>query len=142
MLEKERMDIISLDIKKVAVQFIKFGIVGLSNTFVSLLVYYIFVYLGLNYLIANTIAFIISVLNAYYWQNRYVFDKGGQSHLVALFKVYLSYGFSFLVSTGLLFVMVNMLDISKYIGPLIVLIVTVPLNFVINKFWAYKEKRY
>ena len=53
-------------------QFIKFGIVGLSNTLIAYLVYAVCIYIGLHYLLANVIAFAVSVLNAYYWSDRYV----------------------------------------------------------------------
>lgn len=55
-----------------------------------------------------------------------------------LIKVYISYGSTFLLSTGLLYLMVDIAGISEYIAPLINLCATVPLNFVLNKFWVFK----
>ena len=53
-------------------QFIKFGIVGVSNTLISLAVYQLALNaLGLHYLAANALGLVISVVNAYYWNNRY-----------------------------------------------------------------------
>jgi len=119
-------------------QFFKFGIVGLSNTFISLGIYYFLVYFEVNYIIANTIAFIISVLNAYYWNNKYVFERKEKGHAKSIIKVFMSYGSTFLLGTVLLFLMVNFMGISEWIAPLINLIVTIPLNFLLNKFWAFK----
>ena len=48
-----------LKYEKIVVQFIKFGIVGLSNTLIYLLVYYILLYLKVPYIIANGVGFII-----------------------------------------------------------------------------------
>jgi putative flippase GtrA len=31
--------------------------------------------------------------------------------------------------------------INKYIAPIINLVIAVPINFVMNKFWAYKQKK-
>lgn len=121
-----------------AVQFLKFGVIGLANTFLSLSIYYFFVYVGVNYLLANTIAFIITVANSYFWNNRYVFRKTSAGHLKAITKVYICYGATFLISTFLLYVMVDWLGISKYIAPILNLFVTVPLNFILNRFWAFK----
>ena len=60
-------------------QFIKFGIVGVSNTLISLAVYQLALNaLGLHYLAANALGLVISVVNAYYWNNRCVF--GGDWH--------------------------------------------------------------
>ena len=57
------------------IQFIKFGLVGVSNTVVNYLVYIFFVFIGVHYVIANILGFLISVLNAFYWGNRYVFKE-------------------------------------------------------------------
>ena len=57
-------------------QFVKFGIVGLSNTLIAYAVYAACVWLGCHYLVANGLGFVVGVLNAYYWSDRYVFKKG------------------------------------------------------------------
>lgn len=131
------------DLKKLIVQFIKFGIVGVSNTLISLAIYYILVYFNCNYIVANTIGFIISVLNAYYWNNKYVFkskeELGKRDKIKKLVKVYMSYGVTFVLSTVLLYVMVDLMHISEYLAPILNLCVTVPINFVMNKLWAFKK---
>lgn len=119
-------------------QFLKFGIVGVSNTLISLIIYYTLVYFKCNYIIANAIGFIISVLNAYYWNKHYVFKNKNQSKLKEIIKVYFSYGITFVLSTVLLYEMVDVLHVSKYIAPIINLCITVPLNFILNKLWAFK----
>jgi len=123
---------------ELAKQFLKFGIVGISNTLISLAIYYILVYLGVHYLIANIVAFVISVCNAYFWNSRYVFKKRNRSNVKSFIRTVVSYGFTFLLGTGLLFIMVELLHISLWIAPLINLCVTTPLNFVLSKFWAFK----
>lgn len=122
-------------------QFFKFGLVGISNTLISLAVYYILVAFGVNYILANTMGFLISVINAFFWNYRYVFkDKTETSIPKSFTKVFLTYGISFLVSTVLIWFMVDILHISEWIAPLIRLVVTVPLNFVLNKLWAFRKK--
>lgn len=122
-------------------QFVKFGIVGLSNTLISLSIYYIFIFINKDlYLIGNTVGFVVSVLNSYYWNNRFVFKAENRNHIKALSKTFLSYGTTFVLGTVLLIVMVKVLMISEVIAPLLNLIITVPLNFMLNKFWAFKEK--
>ena len=123
-------------------QFIKFGIVGLSNTLIAYLVYAVCIYIGLHYLLANVIAFAVSVLNAYYWSDRYVFKKGaGESRnaIKTLLKTYVAYGSTGLfLASVLLWLYVDLLHISEYIAQLLVLVVTIPLNFIINKYWSFK----
>ena len=119
-------------------QFIKFGIVGASNTAISLVLYYLLVYFGIHYLIANTVGFMAGVVNAYYWNNKYVFQKKTSGSFGAFMKTFTSYFLTFLLSTALLFIMVHWMSVSSWVAPIINLAITVPLNFIINKYWAFK----
>lgn len=128
---------------KVLVQFIKFGIIGVANTLISLGTYYLLVFLGVNYLIANTAGFILGTANAYYWNNKYVFKKKENEKRSAAesgIKVFVSYGVTYLISTVLLYFWVDILGISKNIAPIISVFITTPLNFLLNKLWAFKSK--
>lgn len=156
------------------IQFIKFGLVGVSNTLVNYVVYLIFISLGFGIVVSNTFGFLISVLNAYFWGSRFVFkeDKTKEKRVwwKVLLKTYASYALGFVLNTLLLILWVEILNIGKYFGfvgeiigwasgfitflpesltaeeiseiiaPIINIFVTVPINFVINKFWAYRQK--
>ena len=127
------------------VQFIKFGIVGVSNTLVGLGIYYLCFYaFGWYYQIGNVLSFIISVSNSYYWNSKYVFKMGERrsfsQHISAYVKTLTAYGSTFLLSTFLLWFWVEAAGISEGIAPLINLCITIPLNFVINKFWTFRKK--
>jgi len=124
---------------KALLQFIKFGIVGVSNTLIALTVYYVLLFVGAHYLLANVISFAISVLNAYYWNSKYVFKSNENRKYRQVLNTYAAYGITFLLSTGLLFIMVDVIGISEFIAPLINLCITVPLNFILNKFWVFKK---
>lgn len=122
-------------------QFFKFGIVGISNTAISLGVYYLFVWLGVHYVIANGIGFVLSVINSFFWNSKFIFkDKQEHSTWRAFLKVFASYGMSFLMSTVLITVFVEVLHISEWLAPILRLVLTVPFNFIMNKLWAFKEK--
>ncbi|MBO6232115.1 MAG: GtrA family protein [Ruminiclostridium sp.] len=157
------------------IQFIKFGIVGVSNTLVNYIVYLIFFSIGVPYLIANALGFIISVLNAWFWGSRFVFkeDETKQKRVwwQVLLKTYASYLLGFFINSFLLWVWVDVLNVGQYfgfvgdilngvtgivgmqpkeytaetlsgiVGPIINIFVVVPINFVINKFWAYRQKK-
>lgn len=122
-------------------QFIKFGMVGVLNTMLAYIInngsYYL---LNLNEQISNIIAFIITVFISYILNNKYVF-KGNinRNFIKGLLKVYMSYFITGILITGiLLYYEVRVLLIPNYIASLLNLIVTVPLNFILNKFWAFK----
>lgn len=132
-------------------QFLKFGVVGVSNTIVSYVTYLISLYLlkkaaisdNYNYLIAQAIQFIISVAWSYYWNNKKVFIlKEGEtrSFWKSLFKTYVSYSFTGLFMNSILLIFwVEILKISSVIAPIFNLVISVPVNFIINKYWAFKK---
>ena len=126
---------------RVCIQFIKFGVVGLSNTAISLALYYLFVWINPNlYMVGNVVGFIVSVANAFFWSRRYVFTGGKESFMKGLLKSYIAYGGSFLLATGLLFLQVEKLGVSREIAPILNLLITIPLNFLVNKFWTFQTR--
>lgn len=130
-------------------QFIRFGIVGCSNTVIFYVIYLLILYmmsplsLSWDYVVGNVVAFLISVFWSFYWNERFVFqiqNRNIQARLRALVKTYVSYGFSGLILNNVLsLIWVNVFDIDKRIVPIINLIITVPVNFIMNKLWAFKE---
>lgn len=124
------------------IQFIKFGLVGVSNTAISLVVYYIFLWIDRDlYLAGNIVGWVASVANAFFWNNKYVFtseSSGWKAGIKKIGKTYLSYGATFVLSTILLYLEVEILSWSAAVSPLINLFITIPLNFLLNKFWAFR----
>lgn len=129
-------------------QFIKFGMVGVTNTLLSYFLNIGVLYLlkdaalSYDYVIANVVAFFISVLWSFYWNNRLVFDtkQGIGNILKALLKTYVAYSVTGIVLNNILsFVWIDLLGISKLIAPMINLLFSVPINFLLNKYWAFKE---
>lgn len=131
------------------VQFVKFCIVGLSNTAVA---YFLNIAILImlkdaewrwDYIFANVSSFTISIFWSFFWNNKYVFKEKPdeqRNKWKALGKTFLSYGFTgYILSSILLFVLVDVFEISKYIAPLLTLIITVPVNFLLNKLWAFRS---
>ena len=157
-------------------QFIKFCIVGLSNTIICEGIYVVLLFFGVHYLAANIIGNLISILNAYYWSNKYVFKAEEGEQRVwwkVLLKTYATYGFSMVLSAGLLVFWLEIVKLEQFMGPVLTLlgnlgilgalskvgivleakilseilaaginlIITIPLNYVINKYWAFQKER-
>ena len=126
------------DQKKSFMQFVKFCLVGVSNTLISLAVYYVFVIIDARlYIIGNAVGFVVSVLNAYFWNSKFVFDKKDEK-VKTVVKTFIAYGTNLIIGTALLYLFVDVCGLSEFIAPLLNLIVTIPLNYVLNKFWVMK----
>lgn len=155
MIDKLRVLLEKLEQGRLAplVQFVKFGLVGVSNTAISygieMLGYYV-VFARVNWpervriAVVTAIAFAVSVLNSYYWNNRYVFKdaerKTFRDHLKALLKMAACYALTGLVLAPLLKVWIHERGVAYWLASLLTLVVTVPLNFVLNKLWAFRKR--
>ena len=110
----------------VFIQFIKFGLVGVSNTIVSGVIYFLLntVILPGVWIVASVVSWVISVLWAYFMQNIFVFKEDkNKEHRVwwkTLIKTYMTYAFTGLILNNiLLFLWVNVIDIAQYSGAII-----------------------
>lgn len=132
--------------KTTFIQFVKFGIVGVSNTLMSYMINVIVLLLlapkniSWDYFVANIVSFLISVLWSFFWNYSFVFEKKENKNVwIMLLKTYISYGVTGLVLANVMsYVLVGIIGVSKYIAPLIVLLISVPVNYVLNKFWAFR----
>ena len=111
-------------------QFIKFGLVGVSNTDVSMAVYYIFLWISPDlYMVGSILGTILSIANAFFWNDKFVFAGNANDWR------------SKLKSNALLWIEVAFFSVSKSIAPIVNLLVTIPLNFVINKLWTFRNEK-
>lgn len=137
--------------KRNMIQFIKFCLVGVSNTLIGYLVYLMTIFLlsktemAWDVYVGNTVSFIISVFWSFILNNRFVFtlNEGEKRNIwKSLLKTYISYAFSGLILTNVLStVWINMIGIPKAIAPLFCLPISIPVNFLLNKKWAFKIKK-
>lgn len=130
--------------RQIAMQLIRFGIVGVLNNIISLTVYYLVVHFHPScYLFGNALGFLVSTMNAYLCNRRFVFhaQKDKTSRGQYLLKTYCVYTLSLFVSTALLFLLVDILGVSNNIAPLCALMVTVPMNYLMNRFWIYRSDK-
>lgn len=121
-------------------QFINFSIVGVINMILSYVLYSFCIYMELHHQIANQISFWISVLNGYLLNKYWVFQRGdsgrGRTESIKYFAVY---GFNFVLGIFLLYLYVDVLNINKYLAPVISIPITVPMNYLLNKKWVFKK---
>ncbi len=130
-------------------QFIKFGLVGVSNTLISYIVemlgYYVFLtgwaHEQGKVITVTALSFVISTMNAYYWNNRYVFQGDRHTwrrHLAAYLRAAACYALTGLLLAPAVKLWLVQISVPFWIASLSTLVLTIPLNFILNKFWAFK----
>ena len=127
--------------KDTLAEFFKFGIVGIINTLLSYglsnLFYYIF---KLHEQIVNIIVFVITVGISYLLNKKFVF-KSSENSKKSIVKVYISYGITLILSAVLIHVEVRVLSVPYYLALIMNLCVTVPINYLLNKFFVFGNKK-
>jgi putative flippase GtrA len=119
-------------------QFLKFSLVGASNTLISFVLYYILIKLGLHYIISNVLAYSAGVVNSYILNSTWVFRDNSQpgSKLFKFITVNLG---ALLLSSSLLYLCVDTLGINKIISQVIVTALVLLVNYTGNKLWTFKN---
>lgn len=135
---------------KILIQFFKFGMVGVSNTLLSLGVTYLMMAVfrygfSLDNIwtldAATTVGYIAGVCNSYFWNKRYVFRNSTEKDGRKVFsRMFICYGVTYFLSMLLMNVLVNTLHVPSVIAPIPRLLLTIPLNFAANKLWAFKDR--
>ena len=122
------------------IQLAKFGIVGLSGYVVNLVVYaFLLKQVGLHYLLAATVSFLVAATNNYIWNRVWTFrhQRGHVAYQGLRFLVVavLAYGANLLLLTGL----VEVIGIDEIAAQAIAVVLVTPLNFLGNKLWSFRR---
>ena len=124
-------------------QFIKFALVGASNSAVYLGVYYMLVCSSstlLAALIGQSTAWILSVANSFVWNRKFVFDASAEVWWRAMGKTFAGYSSCFVLSSVLTVIQLELLGIPAAIVPIVNLPIMGPINFLILKYWAFRNR--
>jgi len=128
---------------KLQLQFIKFALVGASNSAVYLSVYYAFIWGGNTLfmaLVGQSVAWTLSVANSFVWNRKFVFDESEEIWWRAMGKTFAGYSTCFFLSSLLTFIQIEFLGLPAAIVPMVNLPIMGPINFVMLKYWAFRNR--
>lgn len=112
-------------------EFFRFLVVGGINTAASYVIY-VLVSLVAHYVVAYTISTIAGIVISYVLNAVYVYrTKLSLARAAAYPVVYVvQYG----LGVALLYVLVDRMGISKFIAPLIIVVLTIPITFLLSRY--------
>jgi putative flippase GtrA len=111
-------------------EFTRFIFWGGVNTLLGYLLYALLL-LFLQYLVAYTITYLTGILISYYLNSRFVFRREvGLRKAVQYPLVYLV---QYLLGTGALYLLVQVLKVNKLVAPAIVILLTIPVTFLLGR---------
>lgn len=120
-------------------EFILYAVFGILTFLVNFIAYFIFLGLGINYLISNVFAWVFSVLFAYVTNRTWVFESKSPSILKEMSLFFGGRIFSGVVDTTLMYLFIDVLVIGDLISKTVVQIIVIILNYVFSKWIVFKK---
>lgn len=118
-------------------------IFGVLTTLINFIVYIFFTRIvEANFLISNALAWFLSVVFAFFTNKVYVFDSR-DFDIGFLLKEFIQFtvsrGITGLLDVGLLYLFVSIMHIEDLISKIIIGIIVTLLNYIVSKFYVFKE---
>jgi putative flippase GtrA len=122
----------------VAVQFVKFGIVGVSNTLLTFVVYTVLLKVfGVWYLAASAIGFIAGATNGFLLNRRWTFrEHVGDALTPVRWAIVQSCGLA--LNLGMLFLFVTEAHLDKLLSQALATGVVTVSTFFANRAWTFR----
>jgi putative flippase GtrA len=121
------------------VQLIKFCAVGGSGYVVNLSVFALCVeVIGLHHLVGATAAFVVAVMNNFWWNRHWTF-RAGQGHAgFQAARFFIVSVAAFLFAASVLELLVSVAELPELLSQAIAIVAATPLNFIGNKMWSFR----
>jgi len=125
-------------------QFIKFSLVGATNTIVDFILFYFFTryvhWFSVHYLIANGFAFAVAVTNSYFINHYWTFNKKDSGHnLGEYIKFILVNVFTLFIVEVCLYFLIEQWQIYDLYAKIMIVLISAVSNFLLSKFLVFKK---
>ncbi len=119
-------------------QFVKFGIVGVSNTLIFFLVYTLLLKVfGVWYVAASGIGFAVGAINGFLWNRAWTF-KGHVGDALTPVRWFVVQSSGLLVNLGLVYLFVDGAGFGKLEGQAVTIAIVTVLTFLANRAWTFR----
>jgi putative flippase GtrA len=122
----------------VLVQFVKFGVVGVTNTLLTFAVYTLLLKVfGVWYLAASAIGFVVGTINSFLLNRRWTFrGHVGDAYTPVRWTVVQCCGLG--INEGLLYVFVHQAQLDKLLAQAFATAVVTVSTFFANRAWTFR----
>ena len=120
------------------VQFVKFGIVGVSNTLIFFAVYTLLLKaFGVWYVAASGIGFAIGAINGFLWNRAWTF-RGHVGDALTPVRWFVVQTSGLLLNLGLVFLFVDGVGMDKLSGQAVTIAIVTTVTFFVNRAWTFR----
>jgi putative flippase GtrA len=119
-------------------QFVKFGIVGVSNTLIAFAVYTLLLKVfGVWYVAASGIGFAIGAINGFLWNRAWTF-RGHVGDALTPVRWFVVQGCGLLLDLGLVYALVDGAHLDKLVGQAVTTVFVTVITFFVNRAWTFR----
>jgi putative flippase GtrA len=122
------------------VQAIRFGLVGVLNTFITIAVIFILMKgFRVHYALSNSIGYALGFINSFLLNKKWTFRSAGNVGIEGMLFVAV-FGVCYLIQFGALLFMKEVIGIKAEYAQLLAMPVYTSLNFMLNKFVTFRRR--
>jgi putative flippase GtrA len=119
-------------------QFVKFGIVGVSNTLIFFLVYTLLLKVfGVWYVAASGIGFAVGATNGFLWNRRWTF-RGHVGDALTPVRWFVVQTSGLFLNLGLVYLFVDGAGLGELLGQAVTIVIVTLTTFFANRAWTFK----
>jgi putative flippase GtrA len=119
-------------------QFVKFGIVGISNTLIFFAVYTLLLKVfGVWYVAASGIGFAVGAVNGFLWNRAWTF-KGHVGDALTPVRWFVVQTAGLLLNLGLVYLFVDGAGLDELVGQAVTIVIVTVTTFLANRAWTFR----
>jgi putative flippase GtrA len=122
----------------VLLQFVKFGVVGVSNTLIFFAVYTVLLKaFGVWYVAASGIGFAVGAVNGFLWNRAWTF-RGHVGDALTPVRWFVVQTSGLLLNLGLVYLFVDGLGMGELSGQAVTIVIVTLVTFFANRAWTFR----
>jgi putative flippase GtrA len=119
-------------------QFVKFGIVGVSNTLIAFAVYTLLLKVfGVWYVAASGIGFAVGAVNGFLWNRAWTF-RGHVGDALTPVRWFVVQTCGLLLDLALVYLFVDGVGLDELLGQAVTTVIVTLITFFVNRAWTFR----
>jgi putative flippase GtrA len=119
-------------------EYASFLVCGAANTIITYALYALFL-LVMSYKFSYSLSYICGIVISYYLNSIFVFQE--RVSLIKFLQYPVVYIVQYLLGIVILYLCVDVLGVSKWLAPAVVIIISLPVTFLLSKFIIKRPKK-
>lgn len=120
-------------------QAVKYGIVGVSNTLITMAVIWVMMKVfGCREGLSNITGYVAGIVNSFVWNKQWTFKGSSTGWMKGMTRFGIAFAVCYALQYALVLFLNSHLTIDHYYNHLIGMVFYTAINFLMNKFYTFK----